>query len=78
MFTGGWEWILIIVVALVLFGGGGKIPRLMGDFAKGITSFKKGLKEGAVSDESSDKATIDATAKAEVADAAKKDEPAKT
>jgi len=30
-----------------VFGGRGKISSIMGDFGKGITSFKKGLKEGA-------------------------------
>jgi sec-independent protein translocase protein TatA len=38
-----WHWILVLAVALVLFGGRGKISDLMGDFAKGIKSFKKGL-----------------------------------
>jgi sec-independent protein translocase protein TatA len=37
------HWLLLIAVALVLFGGRGKISDLMGDFAKGIKSFKKGL-----------------------------------
>ena len=32
-------------VALVLFGGRGKVSELMGDFGKGINSFKKGLSE---------------------------------
>ena len=32
-------------VALVLFGGRGKVSDLMGDFGKGINSFKKGLSE---------------------------------
>ena len=41
-----WHWIIVLVVVLVLFGGGGKISRLMGDFGKGLKSFKKGLKEG--------------------------------
>ena len=41
-----WHWIIVLVVVLVLFGGGGKISRLMGDFGKGLRSFKKGLKEG--------------------------------
>ena len=36
--------IVILVVALLLFGRG-KIPALMGDVAKGIKSFKKGMKE---------------------------------
>jgi len=36
---------LIAVVVLVLFGRG-KISSLMGEVGKGITSFKKGVKEG--------------------------------
>jgi sec-independent protein translocase protein TatA len=39
------HWLLVIVVALVLFGGRGKISELMGDFASGIKAFKKGLTE---------------------------------
>ena len=31
-----WHWLIVLVVVLVLFGGGGKISRLMGDFKKGI------------------------------------------
>jgi sec-independent protein translocase protein TatA len=41
-----WHWIIVLAVVLLLFGGGGKIPNLMGDFAKGIRNFKKGLSEG--------------------------------
>ena len=40
-----WHWLVVLVVVLVLFGGGGKISRLMGDFGKGLKSFKKGMKE---------------------------------
>ena len=40
-----WHWIIVLVVVLVLFGGGGKLSRLMGDAARGINAFKKGLKE---------------------------------
>jgi len=40
-----WHWILVLAVGLLLFGGRGKISDLMGDFAKGIKSFKKGLSE---------------------------------
>jgi sec-independent protein translocase protein TatA len=40
-----WHWILVLAVGLLLFGGRGKISELMGDFAKGIKSFKKGLSE---------------------------------
>ena len=32
-------------IALLLFGGRGKVSDLMGDFGKGINSFKKGLTE---------------------------------
>ena len=39
-----WHWVIILAVVLLLFGAG-KIPRLMGDVAKGITAFKRGLKE---------------------------------
>jgi sec-independent protein translocase protein TatA len=40
-----WHWVLVLAVGLLLFGGRGKISELMGDFAKGIKSFKKGLSE---------------------------------
>ena len=40
-----WHWLVVLAVVLVLFGGGGKISRLMGDFGKGLKSFKKGMKE---------------------------------
>lgn len=38
--------LLVAVVALLIFGGRGRISSIMGDVAKGITSFRKGLKEG--------------------------------
>jgi sec-independent protein translocase protein TatA len=55
-----WHWIIVLVVVLLLFGKN-KIPGLMGDVAKGINAFKKGLKEenGSASEESSK--TIDQT-----------------
>jgi sec-independent protein translocase protein TatA len=37
--------LLIAIVVLVLFGRG-KVAGLMGEFGKGITAFKKGIKEG--------------------------------
>ncbi len=43
--------IILVVVLIVLLFGRGKISALMGDLAKGITSFKKGLKEGSDDDE---------------------------
>lgn len=44
MSLGPLQIILIILLVLLLFGGK-RIPQIMGDVAKGITSFKKGLKE---------------------------------
>lgn len=40
-----WHWLIVLAVVLVLFGGGGKISRLMGDFGKGLKNFKKSMKE---------------------------------
>jgi len=40
-----WHWLVVIAVVAVLFGGRGKISDLMGDVAKGVRSFKKGLNE---------------------------------
>ena len=44
-FGSWWHWAILLVVVLVLFGGKGKVSDLMGDVAKGIKSFKKGLSE---------------------------------
>lgn len=53
-----WTGLLIVaILLLLLFGGRGKISSLMGDFAKGITAFRKGLK-----DEDSGKETPDPAA----------------
>ncbi len=38
-----WHWMLFGAVALLVFGGKGKISDIMGDVAKGIKSFKKGM-----------------------------------
>ena len=40
-----WHWVPIIIVALILFGGRGKLSGLMGDAAKGIKAFREGLKD---------------------------------
>jgi sec-independent protein translocase protein TatA len=39
-----WHWLIVLVVVLLLFGRG-KIPELMGDMAKGIKNFRKGMSE---------------------------------
>ena len=43
----GWMQIALVVVLILLFFGRGRVSDFMGDLAKGITSFKKGLKDGA-------------------------------
>ena len=43
-FGSWWHWLLVILVVLLLFGGRGKLSGLMGDAAKGIRSFREGLK----------------------------------
>lgn len=40
-----WHILLLAAIVMVLFGGRGKISDFMGDFAKGIKSFKKGLSD---------------------------------
>ena len=42
MSIGPWQIIIIVLLLVVLFGRG-KISELMGDVAKGIKSFKKGM-----------------------------------
>jgi sec-independent protein translocase protein TatA len=70
-----WHWLVVLVIVLLLFGAG-KIPKLMGDMAKGVTAFKKGLKDG---EEEAAKPGTDGTAAAQVTeqpaagDAAKKE-----
>ena len=44
MAPGPWQILIIVLVILLLFGAG-KLPRMMEDMAKGIKSFKKGLKD---------------------------------
>jgi sec-independent protein translocase protein TatA len=55
--AGPWGLLLIAIVVLVLFGRG-KIAGLMGEIGKGITAFKKGVKDG--SEELEDRRETDA------------------
>ncbi|MEK6622050.1 MAG: twin-arginine translocase TatA/TatE family subunit [Planctomycetota bacterium] len=47
---GGWEWFIILIVALLIFGK--RLPDVMKSVGKGIVEFKKGVK--GVEDEVSD------------------------
>ncbi|MDF1750654.1 MAG: twin-arginine translocase TatA/TatE family subunit [Alphaproteobacteria bacterium] len=54
-----WHWVIVLAVVLLLFGGKGKISSLMGDFGKGLKTFKKNMK-----DESDDSAEEESEAEA--------------
>lgn len=38
------HWMIVLLIILLLFGAG-KLPHVMGDFAKGIKAFKAGMKD---------------------------------
>ena len=50
---GHWEIILIVLAVLLLFGGK-KIPELMRGLGSGVKEFKKGIKEGDITEEKSE------------------------
>lgn len=54
-----WHWLIVLAVVLILFGGGGKLSRLMGDFGKGLKSFKKQMKEDGSGSDGDDVKSID-------------------
>ena len=63
-----WHWLLVILVVVLLFGRG-KISDLMGDVAKGIKSFKKGMADGTADADSRDKAkSLEQSAETKVGD----------
>ncbi len=52
---GGWEWVIILVIVILLFGIG-RISKIAGELGKGIRSFKTGLKgEDETDEEKKDK-----------------------
>ena len=63
MTPGPWQLLLVLVLFLLLFGGRGKISSIMGDMAKGITSFRRGLKDDPDSDADAADDAIDVTPK---------------
>ena len=63
---------LLLVVVLVVFGGKGKVSDLMGDVAKGIKSFKKGLADDSTEEAAEEVKTLEKTADETVKSPAKK------
>lgn len=53
-----WHWLVVLVVVLLLFGRN-KISDLMGDMAKGIKSFKRGMAEDETAEKPADPKAID-------------------
>ena len=58
----GWEWIIILVIVLLVFGVG-RISKLGNELGKGISAFREGVREG--QDENEDEDTVDAKEKLE-------------
>lgn len=71
-----WHWLIVLAVVLVLFGGGGKISRLMGDFGKGLKNFKKSMKEDEDGSDAKKELESEATARAEAPGTEEKDKAA--
>lgn len=40
-----WHWLIVGIVVMLMFGGRGRISDVMGDVARGIKSFRKGLSD---------------------------------
>lgn len=49
----GWEWIIILIVVLLVFGVG-RISKLGEELGKGIQAFRHGVREGQADDEPGD------------------------
>ena len=71
-FGSWWHWVLLLVVVLVVFGGKGKVSDLMGDVAKGIKSFKKGMADDPNDEAVEDVKTLETAADEPVKAPAKK------
>ena len=55
----GWTGIIIIAILIVILFGKGKISSIMGDLAKGIKSFKKGMSDDNTSENDSSNSNSD-------------------
>jgi sec-independent protein translocase protein TatA len=52
---GGWEWVIILVIVLLVFGIG-RIGKLGEEMGKGVRAFREGVKEGGGDESPSEKA----------------------
>ena len=56
MTLGGWEWVIILVIVVLVFGVG-RISKLGSEMGKGISAFREGIKEGQENDEARSETT---------------------
>ena len=58
MTLGGWEWVIILIIVVLVFGVG-RISKLGSEMGKGISAFRDGLKEGQSEDNADEEPTRD-------------------
>ncbi len=75
-FSSIWHWVIVLLIVLLLFGAG-KLPKVMGDLAKGVKSFKAGLKDEDEADPAATAKVIPNQSANSTDLAAKKDEAAR-
>ncbi|WP_207458691.1 twin-arginine translocase TatA/TatE family subunit [Azospirillum sp. SYSU D00513] len=76
-FTSIWHWVIVLVI-VVLFFGAGKLPKVMGDVAKGVKSFKAGLRDDDETDGAAKPLSSQPAPGVAADQAIKRDEPART
>jgi sec-independent protein translocase protein TatA len=76
MSIGIWQVVLILLIVLILFGAG-KLPKVMGDVAKGVKNFKSGMRDDVDDDEKAALTSDQTPRTAEAEPALKRDEVAK-
>lgn len=77
MSIGIWQVVLVLLIVLILFGAG-KLPKVMGDVAKGVKNFKTGLKDEDEEDKEKEAITADATPRSGETVVSQRDEAAKS
>jgi sec-independent protein translocase protein TatA len=62
MTLGGWEWVIILVIVLLVFGVG-RISKLGSEMGKGISAFREGMREGQEGEDDVEEAAEDSETK---------------
>jgi sec-independent protein translocase protein TatA len=77
MSIGIWQVVLVLLIVLILFGAG-KLPKVMGDVAKGVKNFKSGLKDEDEDEDQKEAIAADVTPRSGEATVSQRDEAAKS